>query len=160
MDKSSSRVSNNHSASQEISRLLWSPPLVPILSQINRVHTFPPNFSKIHSNVLQSLPMSFKCSLSFSLSDQNSVSIFNLPMHAAQSIHYIVLDLITLIIFIESYKLWSSSLCSLLQPLATSSQLGPNILFSTLFSDIFNLCCSLSLREIKFHTHKKRRAQL
>jgi hypothetical protein len=30
------------------------------------------------------------------------------------------------------YKLWSSSLCSLLQPPATSSLLGPNILLSIL----------------------------
>jgi hypothetical protein len=42
--------------------------------------------------------------------------------------------LITLITFVEAYKLWSSSLCSLLQPPATSSILHPNILLSTLSS--------------------------
>jgi hypothetical protein len=31
----------------------------------------------------------------------------------------------------EAYKLWSTSLCSLLQPPATSSILGPNILLNT-----------------------------
>jgi hypothetical protein len=31
-------------------------------------------------------------------------------------------------------------LCSLLQPLATSSLLGPNILLSAPFSDTLNLC--------------------
>jgi hypothetical protein len=40
-----------------------------------------------------------------------------------------------LIIFGEACKLWSSSSCSLLQYLATSSFLGPNILLSILFSD-------------------------
>jgi hypothetical protein len=30
--------------------------------------------------------------------------------------------------------LWNSSLCILLQPPATSSHLGPNILLSTMFS--------------------------
>jgi hypothetical protein len=50
---------NNHSASQEITRLLWKlkahycvhkgPPLVPILSQKNPVHTFQPYFPNIHT---------------------------------------------------------------------------------------------------------------
>jgi hypothetical protein len=35
--------------------------------------------------------------------------------------HLILLDLITLIISVEAYKLWSFSLCNLLQPSATSS---------------------------------------
>jgi hypothetical protein len=47
--------------------------------------------------------------------------------------HFILPDLITLIIFSEAYKLWGFSLCSLLQPPATSSLLVQNIL-STLFS--------------------------
>jgi hypothetical protein len=45
------------------------------------------------------------------------------------------------------YKLWSFSLCSVLQPPATSSLLGPNILLSTLFLNIFNLSYSLSVRD-------------
>jgi hypothetical protein len=52
---------NSHSASQ-IPRLLLNPkvhnrvqnsqPLVPILIQIHPVHTFSPNFRKIHSNII------------------------------------------------------------------------------------------------------------
>jgi hypothetical protein len=51
--------SEAHSASKEIPRLLLnpkvyfrvhkSPPLVPIRSHMNPIHTFPPYFSKIHS---------------------------------------------------------------------------------------------------------------
>jgi hypothetical protein len=55
------------------------------------------------------------------------------PMHAIRSTNLMLLDSITLIIFGEAYRLRISSLCSLLQPPATSSLLGPNILLSTCF---------------------------
>jgi hypothetical protein len=53
-------------------------------------------------------------------------------MRATCPINMNFLDFITQTIFGEVYRLWSSSLCSLLQPPATSSLLGPDILLSTL----------------------------
>jgi hypothetical protein len=46
------------------------------------------------------------------------------PICATCSAHLTFFDLIALIIYGEAYKLWSSSLCSLLQPPATSSLLS------------------------------------
>jgi hypothetical protein len=57
---------------------------------------------------------------------------------------HLVLDLVTLIVFPEAYKLWKFS-CSLLQPPATSSTLGPNIHLSAAFSN--SLCSSLVVRD-------------
>jgi len=68
--------------------------------------------------------------------------------------HLILLDLITLIIFCEAYNLWSSSLCSLLQPAVTFSLLGPNSLLNTLLSNTHSLFSILSVRDRVAHPYK------
>jgi hypothetical protein len=55
-------------------------------------------------------------------------------------------------------KLWSSSLCSLLQPHTTSSLLGQNILLNTLFSNTL-ICVLLLVWETKFHRHTKQQGK-
>jgi hypothetical protein len=55
------------------------PPLVPILNEMNTVHTFPPYFPKINSNIiLPSTPRSSEWSLLFRISCRNSVRISHL----------------------------------------------------------------------------------
>jgi hypothetical protein len=68
--------------------------------------------------------------------------------------HLILLALIILITLSEEYRLCSSSLCSLVQPPATSFLLGPNILPSTLLSNTLSLCSSL-MSETRYHTRTK-----
>jgi len=61
--------------------------------------------------------------------------------------HLIILDLVTRQAFDEDYRSGSSSLCSLLQFLVTSSVLVPNISLISLFSNTFKLYSSLSVRD-------------
>jgi hypothetical protein len=76
---------NSRSTSQKIPRISWNlrvhyrvhkrPELLPILSQMNPVHTLPICFSKIHSDyTLPSTPRSSEWSLPFRFTDQLNVA--------------------------------------------------------------------------------------
>jgi hypothetical protein len=82
IERGRSWEANRFSTSQEITRILWDPkdhyrshkcpPPVPVLSQLDRVHTLISHFLKIRLNIiLPSTPGSPKSSLSFRFPQQN-----------------------------------------------------------------------------------------
>jgi len=94
-----------------------------------------PCFLVIHSNIIfLSIHRSSERSLPFRFSDQNTVCI----SHATWTANLILLDS-------RHPNIWWSvqAMKLIMQPSAISSLLVPNILLSTLFSIILNLCCSL-----------------
>jgi hypothetical protein len=117
-------------------------------------HAFPSYFSKIHSSItLLCMPRSSEWSLPFSFPTKIMHVLLISPNAYYIPAYVILMDLITLIICDEEYKLRSFSLCSLLQSITTPPLLGPNIL-TTSFSNTLNVCFSLSVRDQVPHSYK------
>ena len=131
------------SASQEIPRILWDskihysihkcPPPVPILRQLDPVHTPTTHFLKIHLNIIPHLHLGLPSGLfpSDFLTKTLYAPLLS-PIRATRPDNLILLDFITRTILGEEYRL-SSPLCSFLHSPVTSFLLGPNILLNAQF---------------------------
>jgi hypothetical protein len=88
-------------------------------------------FFKINfSIILPSMPRSHNWSLPFRFLTETLYAILIHIIHNTCLKNLTLLDLMALINTHEDYKLWSSSLCSFLNPPVTSSLLGPNTLLN------------------------------
>jgi hypothetical protein len=97
-------------------RFQKKPPLVPILSQFDPLHTDLSFSFKIHFNIIfPTMCKSSSWSLNLRLYHQTSIRIRLFSLHATCPVHLVLLDLIIITILGEVYKLRRSSLCSFLQ---------------------------------------------
>jgi len=114
----------------------------------------PSHFPNIHFHIiLLSMPVSIKWSHSLRFLTKTLYAPLLTPIRATCHTHFILLDLISPVIFGEEYKVLNSSLCSCLHSPDTSSLVGPNMLLVTLFSNTV----SLSVSDHVSHLYKNNR---
>ena len=164
MEQSPSWEANWFPASQEIPRISWKPkvhycihkcpPPVPILSQLDPVHTPHPTSWRfiliLSSHLSLGLPSGlFPSGFPTKTLDMPLLS----PIRATWRAHLILHYFITRTILGEEYRSLSSSLCSFLHSRFTFSLFSPNILLSTLFSNTLSLRTSLYVNDQVSHPY-------
>ena len=152
MEQSATWEANWFSTSHEIPHIHKCLTPVPILSQLDPVHTSTSHFLKIHLNIISHLSLSLPSGLfpsGFPIKTLYIPFILQYALHALPNSFFSILSP-KQYHSVPHYIAFSTPI--------TSSLLGPNIL-STLFS---NTSASFppSLWVTKFHTHTKQQAKL
>ena len=154
MEQTPSWKANRTSASQEFPRILWNPTFyfriqkrptpVPILSHSNTVHASPSYLLKIHFNIIFPYTPRSSQVASFRQVTPSKPCIHLSSKRSTCPAHFIIVDLITRIIYVKDYQSLSPLLCSFLHSPVTSSLLGTNIFPNILFSNSLSLRSSLN----------------
>jgi hypothetical protein len=156
-------ANNSLSASQEIPYLLWKTEVSilllidRILTEINRIHIFTPCFFKIDTNIILHprliLP---SCLLLSAFSTEFIYPSFFVDIHSTRPVHFILFDLIEIIIFHVQY-IWIPYMYSCLQPPVwyTSPNFHPYTFssdrcFQTLSLNVLSILLGLLLLKGKF----------
>ena len=125
-----------------------------------RSSTYTSHFLNIHLILSSHLSLSLPSGLFHS--DFPTITLYMTlfsPIRATYSASLILLDFIIRKILGEKYRSLSSSLCSFLHSLVTSSLFDPNMLLNILFSNTLSLRSSLNIAT-KFHTNTTQQATL
>jgi hypothetical protein len=168
MEHSPSWEANRFSASQEIPGILWNPnvryrihksPLsVPILSQLDSVHT--PHPTSWRSILILSYQLHLGLPSGLFPSGFPIEALYT-PLLSPYVLHASPISFFSILspeqYWVSSTDHLSSSLCSFLYFPINWSLLGTNILLNTLFSNTLSLV-SQSIWATKFHTHTRQQA--